>query len=79
MSLRVAVRHLSQGEWEQAHAIVQEDDTALGAWAHGIVHLYEGDLDNARYWYRQARRDFPASVDIAAEIHALTAALDDLA
>ena len=42
----------SKGDWEKAHAIVQNDDSELGCWAHGIVHLLEGDLGNARYWYR---------------------------
>ncbi|MGH8586607.1 MAG: hypothetical protein ACREWE_10650 [Gammaproteobacteria bacterium] len=28
-------------------------------WLHGIVHALEGDLDNARYWYRKADRVFP--------------------
>ena len=31
----------------------------LAAWLHGIVHTLEGDLENARYWYRRARRAFP--------------------
>ena len=33
----------------------------------------EGDLPNARYWYRKAGRDF--SEDVAAEIAALSALL----
>lgn len=75
MSLRTAAEHLARGEWEQAHTIAQADETALGAWAHGIVHLQEGDLENARYWYGRARRKFPDPVDISTEVRALTAAL----
>ena len=45
-----AVRHLEAGEWKAAHEIVQKDASSLGCWAHGIVHLVEGDLDNAKYW-----------------------------
>ena len=77
MSLRAAARYLARGEWEKAHGIAQEDESALGAWAHGIVHLQEGDLDNARYWYGRARRAFPSPVDALAEVKALTAALGD--
>ena len=75
MSLRTALRFLEQGDWEQAHPIVQADDSALGSWAHGIVHLQEGDVENARYWLRQAGRAF--SSDIAAELSALAQAIRD--
>ncbi|MBK8738451.1 MAG: hypothetical protein IPM02_02365 [Betaproteobacteria bacterium] len=67
-SLRKAIEHLEQGEWEAAHKIVQSDDSAQACWLHGIVHVLEGDLDNARYWYRRAGRAF--SSDEAAEIAA---------
>jgi hypothetical protein len=71
-----ALRHLEVGEWQAAHEIVQDDEeSALACWAHGIVHIMEGDLPNARYWYRAAKRDFPNDVDVAAEIKALRAAL----
>jgi len=43
----------------------------LNCWAHGIVHVMEGDLPNARYWYRQAKRPFPNNFSAAAEIAAL--------
>jgi len=75
MSLRSAVRYLEQGQWEQAHAIAQADESALGCWAHGIVHLQEGDLSNARYWYERARRSLPVDVDVNAEVIALALAV----
>ncbi len=60
MPIGTAVRYLKKGDWQKAHAIVQEDASPLGCWAHGIVHLLEGDLGNARYWYRQgAAGSFP--------------------
>ena len=70
-----AVRHLEAGQWQDAHALVQKDSTAEGCWAHGIVHLVEGDLENAKYWYRRARRPLPDGNTAAAEIAALKAAL----
>jgi hypothetical protein len=73
MSLHAALRHLEQGHWEQAHSIAQADESRLGAWVHAIVHVQEGDLDNARYWYQQAHRPF--SEDITEELRALGAAL----
>ncbi len=67
--------HLAQGAWQQAHVIVQQDEQwALSCWAHGIVHILEGDLDNARYWYRRAKRNFPDTIDVTAELAALRAA-----
>jgi hypothetical protein len=74
MSLESAIDHLRQGDWQRAHEIVQQDESPLGCWAHGIVHMMEGDVGNARYWYRRAHRGFPATSDAAAELAALASA-----
>jgi hypothetical protein len=74
--LEKAVAQLERGEWQAAHEIVQTDeDSALACWAHGIVHLMEGDIPNARYWYREAKRSFPDKPAATAEIRALKAAM----
>lgn len=74
--LTQALTLLRQGNWEAAHKIVQQDeDSPLSCWAHGIVHLMEGDVANARYWYREAKRDFPREPSIPDEIAALSAVL----
>jgi hypothetical protein len=70
---RRAVDLLAAGDWQAAHAIVQDESSPLAAWLHGIVHLLEGDTSNARYWYRQASRPFPAGGDVAGEIEAARA------
>ena len=75
MALNTAIRHLQRGDFHKAHAIVQNDNTEMGCWAHGIVHMLEGDLGNARYWYRRAGRPFPRERDASAEIDALVTAL----
>src|SRR4030095_661909 len=54
-----ALDHLAAGQWQAAHEIVQPDKSTLAAWLHGIVHILEGDLENARGWYRRAERTFP--------------------
>ncbi len=77
MPIGTAIRYLRKGDWQKAHGIVQEDDTELGCWAHGIVHMLEGDMGNARYWYRRAHRAFPKDADAAAEIAALAVAIKD--
>jgi hypothetical protein len=60
-ALAAAVDHLAAGRWQQAHEIVQKQDSPLAAWLHGIVHILEGDLDNAQGWYRRAGRAFPGA------------------
>lgn len=66
------VRLLRAGDWEGAHGIVQDDESTLAAWAHGIVHMLEGDMANAGYWFKRAGRTVPATADAAAaEIEAL--------
>ena len=75
--LRSAVEHLERGDWQAAHAIVQKDeDSPLYCWAHGIVHVMEGDLPNARYWYGQAKRAFPKHYSVADEIAEIKHACD---
>jgi hypothetical protein len=51
-----ALWHDARGDWDAAHRIAQEVDTADGAWVHAYLHRKEGDLGNARYWYRRANR-----------------------
>jgi hypothetical protein len=75
-SLRRAVELLTAGDWEGAHAIVQDDPSPLAAWMHGIVHLLEGDVSNARYWYGCAGRAFPGESAVREEIEAARAAAD---
>ncbi|MFN7017603.1 MAG: hypothetical protein ACK4P5_10690 [Fimbriimonadales bacterium] len=44
----------AKGDWDKAHQIVQQDDSADSAWVHAYLHRKEGDLSNAHYWYRRA-------------------------
>jgi hypothetical protein len=72
-----ALALLRQGDWNAAHRIVQQDEESpLACWAHGIVHLMEGDVSNARYWYREAKRDFSRQPSIPEEIAAFARALE---
>ena len=45
-----------RGDWKAAHELAQAQDDAEGAWVHAWLHRIEGDLGNADYWYRRARR-----------------------
>jgi hypothetical protein len=46
-----------KGDWDKAHARAMAIDDADGALVHAYLHRKEGDLPNAGYWYRRARRD----------------------
>jgi len=72
-SLAAALEYLDQGDWQAAHPIAQEDESLTACWLHGIVHLMEGDADNARYWYGRAGRAF--SNDVKSELAALKQSL----
>jgi hypothetical protein len=74
-SLERAVDLLAAGDWQQAHEIVQKESSELASWLHGIVHILEGDSDNARGWYRRAQRPFPGMEAAPAEIAAARAAV----
>lgn len=73
-----AAELLAVGDWQAAHAIVQDDPSGLAAWLHGIVHLLEGDTSNALYWYGQAGRKLPAPGTMREEINAARAAVRSL-
>jgi hypothetical protein len=60
--------------WDKAHQIAMDNDDAESAWIHAYLHRVEGDLDNAKYWYRQARRK-PATGDLSEEWPAIAKAL----
>lgn len=54
-----AMWHAGRDEWDRAHELAQSEDTPTAAWVHAHLHRIEGDLANAGYWYRRAKR--PAS------------------
>jgi hypothetical protein len=66
---------LAAGAWQQAHEIVQQERSPLAAWLHGIAHTLEGDLGNARYWYRKADRPFRGPDAVEQEIAAARTAV----
>lgn len=61
-----ALWYAKQGNWERAHVIVQDETDADSAWVHAYLHRQEGDLSNARYWYRRSGRS-PADVNLERE------------
>mgnify|MGYP001354181447 FL=1 len=68
-----ALWHVRKGDWNRAHAIVQEhEDDSAYAPVHAHLHRIEGDLGNAGYWYRRAGRK-PAEGGLEAEWKSLAA------
>ncbi len=67
--------HLRAGQWTEAHNLVQQDDSPLAAWLHGILHIQEGDLEDTEYWYGKANRHFRSRGTLAEELKSLEAAL----
>jgi hypothetical protein len=63
-----------KGDWDKAHSLVMEEASAEAAWVHSYLHRVEGDLGNAQYWYRRARRPAPRG-DLDAEWEAIAATL----
>ncbi len=47
---------VAKGKWDEAHKIVQDEETADAALVHAYLHCVEGDLGNAGYWYRRAQK-----------------------
>ena len=68
---------MRQGKWNEAHNLVQFNDSSTTAWLHALLHVQEGDLENAEYWYgksgpsigwstlRDVRRDFQTALAAA--------------
>lgn len=56
----------AKGNWDRAHQCAQSDEGREGSVVHAYLHRKQGDLSNARYWYRRAGRA-PAEGPLEAE------------
>lgn len=48
-----------KGDWQKAHAQIDQLGDRDSAWVHAYLHRKEGDLWNADYWYNKARQPRP--------------------
>ncbi len=63
-------------KWDAAHNLVQQSEgDATAAWIHAVLHKIEGDLGNARYWYRHAGKLEHADDEPRVELAAIKAEL----
>jgi hypothetical protein len=46
-------------DWETAHTLIQDTGDKTAARIHAYLHRKEGDIANARYWYRNAGQKLP--------------------
>jgi hypothetical protein len=70
----LALWYDAKGNWDKAHEVVQDDESTDSAWVHAYLHRKEGDLGNARYWYRRAGKeasDLPTDREWAAIVSRL--------
>ena len=75
--LRGAVDHALAGDWQAAHVIVQEhEESDLANWIHAVCHRMEGDVSNARYWYRRIRREYREDVPTTDELREIAQAIE---
>jgi hypothetical protein len=64
----------AKANWKQAHEVAGQDEGPSGAWVHAYLHRKEGDLANARYWYKRADKP-PAMNSLEQEWVEITQAL----
>ena len=49
-----ALWHDYQDNWHSSHKLIDRESAKDCAWVHAYLHRVEGDLWNARYWYRRS-------------------------
>jgi hypothetical protein len=63
------------GDWDTAHAIVQNMSDGYAMWIHAYLHRKEPDIWNAKYWYRACDRPYPGNLGFEEEIAAILSEL----
>ena len=61
----------AKNNWQKAHSLIDSLDDNNSCWVHAYLHRKEGDIGNADYWYRRARKQRP-SVSLQDEWKTLT-------
>ena len=63
------------GKWEEAHRLIQGRSDPMSCRIHAYLHRVEGDLSNAKYWYRRAAESMP-DISLEEELSRLYRALE---
>jgi hypothetical protein len=56
-----ALNLVRNGNWHEAHQLIQPYSDKLACLIHGYLHRIEGDMGNAQYWYNRANETMPAN------------------
>ncbi len=64
------------GEWDEAHQLIQQHSDQWSCLIHGYLHRVEGDLSNAQYWYDRAQSSLPDNT-LEEELERLFLLVDD--
>lgn len=59
-----------EGKWHEAHQLVEHKSDQISCLIHGYLHRVEGDISNAKYWYRRACEEMPDNT-LAEELRCL--------
>lgn len=74
--LRAGVEKALAGDWQGGHEVAQRyEDDETASWLHAVVHRMEGDLPNARYWYRRCGRSLQEDLSTKDELLEILKAL----
>jgi len=74
--LRAAVERALGGDWQAAHEVAQKyEEDEIACWVHAVCHRIEGDLSNARYWYRRCGRQLREELPTDDELREIRATL----
>ncbi|MDR0216995.1 MAG: hypothetical protein LBJ15_23715 [Comamonas sp.] len=74
--IRKILMLMRTGHWNAAHDNVQHHEGLLAAWLHGLLHLQEGDLEDAENWYERAGLRFRQRGTLNQELTRFETALD---
>ena len=50
----------ANGNWDEAHKLIQDINDTNASWIHAYLHRKEGDISNADYWYSKAGKNRPS-------------------
>jgi hypothetical protein len=66
-----AVQLAQNNDWDAAHRIAQEYNSATACWIHAVLHKIEGDESNSRYWYARCNARYEDFQNFNDELNAI--------
>lgn len=66
-----AVKLAQNNDWNAAHRVVQEYNSATACWIHAVLHKIEGDESNSRHWYARCNTHYEDFQNFHDELNAI--------